>query len=88
MLLLAALYLLTDVLKHRAGLGLFILFGQTSLMAYMCHEFKPVLRAFANMFTPGVVHLFGDGAAPLSTWLFSSLLLVATLYFWRRANSK
>ena len=83
MLLLAALYLLTDILKFRSGLWLFILFGQTSLMAYMCHEFKPVLRAFANMFTPGVKHLLGEGAAPLSTWFFSSLLLVSVLYLWR-----
>ena len=87
-LLLAALYLLTDMLKLRRGLWLFILFGQTSLMAYMCHEFKPVFHAFAKMFTPGVAHLMGDAAVPLAGWTASSALLVAVLHFWRKANRR
>lgn len=82
-LLLAALYAITDILKFRRGLGLFILFGQCSLMAYMCHEFKTVFRAFADEFTPGCRHLFGDNAAPLATWFFSTLLLTAVLHVWR-----
>ena len=87
MLLLAALYLVTDILKMRRGLWIFILFGQTSLMAYMCHEFKPVLHAFAKMFTPGVQHLFSEGAVPIGAWFFSTLLLTATLYVWRRRKA-
>lgn len=87
-LLLAALYLVADVLKFRRGMWLFILFGQTSLMAYMCHEFKPVFKAFGKMFAPGAVHLFGEGAAPLATWLASTALLVAVLHFWRKAKTR
>ncbi|MBQ6137659.1 MAG: DUF5009 domain-containing protein, partial [Kiritimatiellae bacterium] len=87
-LLLAALYLVADVLKFRRGTWIFILFGQTSLAAYMCHEFKPVFKAFAKMFTPGAAHLFGDGAVPLAGWLASTALLVAVLHFWRRAKTR
>jgi predicted acyltransferase len=85
-LALAALYAVADILRLRRGTWLFILFGQTSLMAYMCHEFKPVLRAFGKMFAPGAAHLFGDKAESLAVWLFSSLLLTATLATWRKAR--
>ncbi len=54
----------------------------------MCHEFKPVFKAFAKMFTPGAAHLFGDGAVPLAGWLASTALLVAVLHFWRRAKTR
>ena len=86
MLALAALYAITDVWGFRRGTWLFVLFGQTSLMAYMCHEFKPVLRAFGEMFTPGAKHLLGDSAAPLAAWLASSVLLTAVLHVWRKAR--
>ncbi len=86
-LLLAALYFVADILKFRRGMWLFILFGQTSLMAYMCHEFKPVFKAFAKMFAPGVAHLFGEKAVPLASWFASTALLVAVLYFWRRQKA-
>lgn len=85
-LALAALYALTDILRLRRGTWLFILFGQTSLMAYMCHEFKQVLRAFGEMFAPGAEHLFGGRSAPLAVWLASSALLVAILHTWRKAG--
>ncbi|MBR2837751.1 MAG: DUF5009 domain-containing protein [Kiritimatiellae bacterium] len=87
-LALATLYALADVLMLRRGTWLLILFGQTSLMAYMCHEFKPALRAFGGMFAPGAEHLFGKGAAPLAVWFASSALLVAILHVWRRAKSR
>ena len=83
-LLLALLYAVADVLRLRRGWGLFILFGQTSLAAYMCHEFKPVLRAFGKFFEPGAEHLFGSGTGPLAVWLGASALLVLALHLWRR----
>ena len=85
-LALAALYGLTDILRLRRGTWLFILFGQTSLMAYMCHEFKSVLRAFGKMFAPGAAHLFGESAEPLAIWFAASVLLVAILHVWRNAR--
>ena len=59
-LLLAALYVLTDILKFRRGLGICILFGQFALTAYLMEEFfKPVTVKFAEMLTPGFPHLLG-----------------------------
>ena len=85
MLALAALYALFDIrLAGSAAAGraisLLVLFGRTSLLAYMCIEvFGPVFTAFGKMFAPGFVHLFGEWAGPLSAWLASTLLLVAVL---------
>lgn len=59
-LLLAALYVLTDIWKFRRGLGVCILFGQFALTAYLMEEFfKPVTVRFAEMLTPGFPHLLG-----------------------------
>ena len=59
-LLLAALYVLTDIWKFRRGLGVCILFGQFALTAYLMEEFfKPVTVKFAEMLTPGFPHLLG-----------------------------
>ncbi len=85
-ILLAATFALGDMLKARRGMGLIILFGQTSLMAYMCHEFGSVFRAFAGEFTGGVVHLMGEKAVPVASWALSTLLLVAVLHVWRKAR--
>ena len=85
MLALAALYALFDIrFAESAAAGramsLLVLFGRTSLLAYMCIEvFGSVFDAFGKMFAPGFVHLFGEWAGPLSTWLASTLLLVAVL---------
>ena len=85
MLALAALYALFDIrLAGSAAAGraisLLVLFGRTSLLAYMCIDvFGPVFNAFGKMFAPGFVHLFGEWAGPLSAWLASTLLLVAVL---------
>ena len=85
MLALAALYALFDIrfagsaVAGRA-MSLLVLFGRTSLLAYMCIDvFGPVFNAFGKMFAPGFVHLFGEWAGPLSAWLASTLLLVAVL---------
>ena len=85
MLALAALYALFDIRfagSAAAGraISLLVLFGRTSLLAYMCIDvFGPVFNAFGKMFAPGFVHLFGEWAGPLSAWLASTLLLVAVL---------
>ena len=85
-LALALLYAVADVLGFRRGTSIFILFGQTSLMAYMCHEFKPVLRAFGKMFAPGAEHLFGKPVATVVAAIMSAAFLVAILHVWRRSR--
>ena len=85
-LALAVLYLVTDVLAFRRGLGIFILFGQTALLAYMVVEaFGGTLNAFADIVTQGVAAQFGNSRVPVMKWIASSLLLVALLYFRRQA---
>ena len=82
-LLLAALFLVTDILRFRRGLAFFTLFGQTALLAYMCIEvFGDVFRKFAEITTQGVK----SAAAPLAQWFAASVLLVVVLYFRRRAR--
>ena len=82
---LAALYALFDIrLADSAAAGrataLLVLFGRTSLLAYLCADvFTPVFTAFGRMFSPGFAHLFGGWAGPLAAWLASTLLLVAVL---------
>ena len=61
-LLLAALYVITDIWKLRRGLGLCILFGQFALTAYLTEFFCPVMEKFAEMFVGGVPHLIGTDA--------------------------
>jgi len=80
-LLLAALYVLTDVLRFRRGLGICILFGQFALTAYLMEEFfKPVTVKFAEMLTPGFPHLLGTPKyQPLAVALVVVLEIIAVL---------
>ena len=88
-LTLAILFYLTDILKWRKGLGIFVLFGQTALLAYLAIEvFGGTFAAFGAFVTQGVPHAIGAAARPLATWLASSVLLVCVLCVWRRAKSR
>lgn len=88
-LALAALFYLSDVLMLRKGLGLFILFGQTALLAYMTIEvFSCVPNAFADMVTSGFAHAFGPNTVPLARWFFATVFLVTILHFRRAAAKK
>ena len=63
---LAVLYVLTDVLMLRKGLGVVVLFGQCALTAYLAGVwfFRPVLAKLAEILTQGFPHAFGlDSAA-------------------------
>ena len=86
---LAILFYLTDILKWRRGLGLFILFGQNALLAYMAIDvFGGTFAAFGAFVTQGVPHAFGAAARPLLAWLASSALLVTVLHFRQKAKAK
>lgn len=57
---LAVLYVLTDILMFRKGLGIVILFGQCALTAYLVGGFfRPVLTKLAEILTQGFPHAFG-----------------------------
>ena len=89
-LLLAALYVLTDIWKFRRGLGLCILFGQFALTAYLMEElFKPVTVKFAEMLTPGFPHLLGTVRyQPLIVAIVVVLEIVTVLAIRRRLKGR
>lgn len=61
---LAVLYVLTDILMLRKGLGIVILFGQCALTAYLVGGFfRPVLVKLAEILTQGFPHAFEVKAA-------------------------
>ena len=62
---LAVLYVLTDILMLRAGLGVVVLFGQYALTAYLVGVwfFRPVLKKLADILIQGFPFAFGLDSA-------------------------
>ena len=84
-LLLAAAYLVADVWGFRKGLGGFILFGRTSLVAYMIGEFFwPCFMFAGNYVTKGLTHLVGAPMQGVIACLAAIALLVCCLAVRRR----
>ena len=79
-LLLAAAYLVADVWGWRKGLGGFILFGRTSLLAYMIGEFFwPCFMFAGNYVTKGLTHLVGAPVQGVIACLAAITLLIGCL---------
>lgn len=84
-LLLAAAYLVADVWRVRRGTGLFILFGRTSLLAYMIGEFFwPCFMFAGNYVTKGLVRLVGAPVQGVVACLAAIAMMVGCL--WARRN--
>ncbi|MBQ3749157.1 MAG: hypothetical protein II863_17255, partial [Kiritimatiellae bacterium] len=84
-LLLAAAYLVADVWRVRRGTGLFILFGRTSLLAYMIGEFFwPCFMFTGNYVTKGLTHLVGAPVQGVVACLAAIAMMVGCL--WARRN--
>jgi len=86
LLLLSALYALTDIWNVRRGLGLFILFGQCSLAAWViANFFGEALSAAANPFVKGLPDLLGsDKYQPLFRCVVRALILIWGVWAWKR----
>ena len=79
-LLLAGAYLVVDVWRFRAGTKTLILFGRTSLLAYMIGEFFwPCFAYTGDFLTGGLVHIIGAPARGVVSCLVSIALLVGAL---------
>ena len=89
-LLLAVLYVLTDIWKLRRGCGLVLLFGQFALTAYLLEDcFKPVTLALAKFLGAGLPHLFGSARyQPLALAVLVVAEIVAVLRIRRALKSK
>lgn len=76
----ALAYLVTDALRMRKGISLLVLFGQTSLVAYLVGEFFWPCYMFAGDFvTHGLGHIVGKPGQQLAACCVAIGLLVATL---------
>ena len=87
---LAVLYILTDILMLRKGLGVIILFGQCALTAYLVGGFfRPVLTKLAEILTQGFPHAFGHKEfMPVVTAVVVAVEIALVLAVWRRARRK
>ena len=83
-LALGVLYALTDVFRLRRGLGLVLLFGRFSLVAYMvgCF-FDPVLDSLVKTVGAGIVRVSGTSGGFVEAAL-ASVALVLVLVAWKR----
>ena len=90
MLSLALLYYITDVLKFRRGLGLFILFGQYALTAYMLADtpLAAITAKAAETFTQGFGRLFGAGWAGFLSAVVQGALVAFAVEVRRRLKER
>ena len=86
---LAVLYILTDILMLRKGLGIVILFGQCALTAYLVGGFfRPVLNKLAEILTKGFPFAFGaKESMPVVIAVVVAVEIAAVLAIRRRLRS-
>lgn len=88
---LAVLYVLTDILMLRKGLGIVILFGQYALTAYLVGGslFRPVLNKLAEILTQGFPFAFGaKDAMPVVVAVVVAVEIAAILAIRRRLAAR
>lgn len=88
-LLLAALYVLTDIWKLRRGMGLFILFGQFALTAYLCKTvFYDAVQSVSDRLFAGIERFFPADFAPVVKAVGFSVVITAVLHVRRRMANR
>ena len=89
-LLLDALFVLTDIWQLRRGLGFLLMFGQCSLFCWMLSTFfRPGLGRIADQVVVGVPRLLGSAALqPIAYWTVYSLLFAWCVSLWWRLRQK
>jgi predicted acyltransferase len=88
-LLLAVLYVLTDIFKFRRGTGLLLLFGQYALTAYICLTiFRGPFVMIWKRFTIGLYDLFPTTVGPILSAVGYSLVTVVVLVLYRFLKSR
>ena len=86
---LALCYVLSDIFMVRRRLGLFLLFGQTALAAWMLHTFFwHGVAGVAYRIIPGLPVLLGTNRYQgFARIVVVSVLITWLLYLWRRLKS-
>lgn len=89
-LLLDALFVLTDIWQLRRGLGFLLMFGQCSLFCWMLSTFfRPGLGRIADQVVVGVPRLLGSAALqPIAYWTVYSFLFAWCVSLWWRLRQK
>ena len=87
---LAVLYVVTDILQLRKGMGLVILFGQFALTAYLVSHvpFSPALQALGKSLSQGLPQLFGQTAQPFLLQVVTALCLIFALLVRRAVKAR
>lgn len=89
---LAVLYVITDIFHFRRGTGIFILYGQFALTAYMVSNFfRPAVKGIVEPVVQGVPHLLGEEHGewmPLVTSIASAVVITGVLVVKRRLVSR
>jgi predicted acyltransferase len=84
-LALAAAYLVADVWQMRKATGVLVLFGRTSLLAYMIGEFFwPCYMFTGDFLTKGLAHIVGKPAQGVVACVTAIALLIGSLVARRR----
>ena len=79
-LLLAALFVLTDIWKFRKGTGLLLLFGQYALTAYLCEAvFSGACRAFGERVFVGFKQFFPPAYGPVVSAVGFGIVVTAVV---------
>lgn len=84
-LLLAALYVITDIWRLRRGTGVLLLFGQYALTAYLCKSvFKDACRCVGERALGGLPRLFPEAWQGVVSALVFSVVVVAVVVIRRK----
>ena len=84
---LAVLYVVTDIWRFRKGLGVFVLFGQNALFAYMItHFYGRFPNAIADCFYSGFAHFFTPDTwkwiFPVFKSVFHIAVMICLVRYW------
>jgi len=89
MLALALLYVLTDIWKLRRGTGLFLLFGQYALTAYMCETFfRENCRGLSTRLFSGVASHVPSGWGDVVIAAGFGLIIITILVIRRKLRER
>ena len=84
-----ALYVVADIWKIRRGTGLFVLFGQFALTAYLCESvFRTTVKTASDRLFSGLERFFPPDFAPVVKAVGFSVVVTLVLLARRRMTNR